>query len=410
MSARGWGAAAVAGLALIWLHQAKAEPDEYTRIERGRYLATVGDCAACHTDNGGPTYAGGLRLQTPFGPIAAPNITPDTDTGIGNWTEDQFITAMQTGIAPGGTHLYPAFPYAYFSKVSRDDLADIYLYLRTLPPVHHAVNRDTLPFPFDIRLLLAVWNRLFFAPGEFKPQASQSDQYNRGAYLVQGLGHCGECHTPKNMLGGDRTSAPYRGGLLQGWFAPNITGTPRIGVGDWSVDDIVEYLKTGHNAHAAASGPMAEEIVNSSSRMTDADLKAIAVYLKSSDDGAAPGQPQSLPANDPAMRAGAAIYTDTCSACHTATGAGVERMFPALAGSAAVQQRDPTTLIRVVALGAQSAATDASPTGPAMPAFTWRLDAGQIADVLTYIRNSWGNAAKAVTPDEVQNALKAAAN
>ncbi len=383
-------------LGCIAAQQAHADPDNFTAVERGRYLATVGDCAACHT----ATLSGGMKLETPFGAIAVPNITPDAETGIGTWTKDQFITAMQTGKAADGSHLYPAFPYLYYTKVSNQDLSDIYAYLRTFPPVHNEVNRNTLPFPFNIRASMIGWNMMFFQPGQFQPDASKSAEYNRGAYLVEGLGHCAECHTAKNLAGGDKTSQALQGGTLQGWFAPNITGDTRIGVGGWSVEDIVEYLKTGHNRVGVASGPMAEEIANSSSKMNDADLKAIAVYLRESTPSTAPA-PQPVAAGDAGMKAGEAIFADNCQACHTAKGVGVDRMFPALAGNPVVLQNDPTTLIRVVTAGAQAVGTDAHPTAPVMPAFGWRLNDGQVADVVTYIRNSWGNAAAPVTVDQV---------
>ncbi|MDB5413867.1 MAG: alcohol dehydrogenase [Rubritepida sp.] len=392
------------GALMLGICQADAAPDNFTSIERGRVLTTAGDCTGCHTTVNGQSMAGGLALETPFGRIVTPNITPDDETGIGRWSEAEFTRAMQFGIRRDGAHLYPAFPYPNYTRVTRQDISDIYAYLRTVPPATNVVDRDTLPFPFNIRAAMAGWNLLFFTPGEFRPEAGRSEVYNRGAYLVEGLGHCGTCHTPRNLLGADSTRQTFEGGNLLSWFAPNITGDTRRGIGGWSVQEIVEYLKTGRNARSAASGPMAEVVMDSTSRMNEADLTAIATYLKergAPNGTAAPAPaPAPLAASDASMRAGMAIYTDTCMACHTGGGGGIDLIFPRLAGSALVQQDDPTTLLRIVISGAQSAATDLAPTGPAMPALGWRLSDRQVADVLTFIRNSWGNAAPAVTEDQ----------
>jgi len=387
---------------LVGICQADAAPDNFTSIERGRALAVVGDCVACHTIAGGQPMAGGLALDTPFGRIMTPNITPDDETGIGRWSEADFARAMQQGIRRDGAHLYPAFPYPNYTRVTRQDIADIYAYLRTLPPATNAVDRDTLPFPFNIRAAMRGWNLLFFTPGEFRPDPGRSEVYNRGAYLVEGLGHCGACHTPKNAFGADSRGHAFQGGNLASWFAPDITGDPRRGIGGWSVGEIVEYLKTGRNARSAASGPMAEVVTASTSRMSDADLTAIATYLRERGAPTGTAAPTPLGATDPRMQAGQAIYADTCMACHARNGEGVEHLFPRLAGNAVVQQGDPTTLLRIVISGVQSAATDAAPTGPAMPSLGWRLSNQQVADVLTFVRSSWGNAAAPVSEDQAR--------
>lgn len=392
----------LASALLLGICQADAAPDNFTSIERGRALAVIGDCAGCHTLPGGQALAGGLALETPFGRIMTPNITPDDETGIGRWSEAEFARAMQQGIRRDGAHLYPAFPYPNYTRVTRQDIADIYAYLRTLPAASNAVDRDTLPFPFSIRAAMRGWNLLFFTPGEFRPDPGRSEVYNRGAYLVEGLGHCGTCHTPRNALGADSSGRAFQGGNLQSWFAPDITGDPRRGLGGWSVEEIVEYLKTGRNARSAASGPMAEVVAASTSRMAEADLTAIATYLRERAGPAASAAPAPLAAADPRMRAGEAIYVDTCMACHARNGEGVDRLFPRLAGSAVVQQEDPTTLLRVVISGVQAVATEAAPTGPSMPSLGWRLSDRQVADVLTYVRNSWGNAAAPVAEDQAR--------
>lgn len=387
----------VAGVLLV-AGIAAADEQSFQQIERGRYLATVGDCASCHTAPGGRSFAGGLAIETPFGSVVTPNITPDRKTGIGAWSDGDFLRAMHEGIGADGRHLYPAFPYPNYTKVSRDDVIAIRAYLATLEPVNHHVESNTLPFPFDIRAGMIGWNAMFFDEGRFQKDESKSDEWNRGAYLVEGLGHCSACHTPKNALGGDKTSVSYSGGLLQGWFAPDITANPRYGIGGWNENDIVAYLQTGHNRNAAATGPMLEVVENSTSRMTQSDLRAMAVYLKTLSN-----QPESLPASpdQTMMASGRMLYEGNCSACHKASGAGVAGLFPALAGAPNVQSADATTIIRVLLQGARSAATDAAPTGPAMPAFGWKLSDDQIAAVATYIRNAWGNRGASVAASSV---------
>jgi mono/diheme cytochrome c family protein len=380
--------------------QHSSQGQDFARIERGRYLTYAADCAACHDDPYQKrAFAGGRPIETPFGVVVAPNITPDRATGIGSFTDAQFEDALRHGRQPDGKHLYPAMPFVYYTKMSHDDVLAIRAYLNTIQAVHHEVVSDQLPFPFSIRMSMSLWNGLYFAPGVFKPDPSKSAAWNRGAFLVQGPGHCAACHTPKSVLGGDKTSDELEGYSIQGWFAPNLTSGANTGLTDWKPEDIVEYLKKGHNRFAAASGPMAEEIADSSSYLSDVDLEAIATYLKDQHSE----QPARIPvsANDPTMIAGAAIYQDLCSACHKSNGTGVPYLIPDLAASTSVAARDPTTLIRVILEGAQSVATKEEPTAPAMPAFGWQLDDAEIAAVTTYIGNSWSHAAPAITEHDV---------
>jgi mono/diheme cytochrome c family protein len=375
----------------------------FSQIERGRYLTIVGDCAACHTDPlRAGAFAGGRRIETPFGNVAAANITPDRETGIGAWSDAEFDAALRQGIMPDGKRLYPAMPYPYFTKMTQKDVVAIRAYLNTVAPVHRSVHSNQLPFPFNIRAIMRFWNALYFDAGTLMPDATKSAAWNRGAYLVDGPGHCGACHTPKTFLGGDKNDQKFRGYSIQGWFAPEITNDTARGVGSWSAADIVDYLKKGHNRFDAASGPMAEEISNSSSKMSAGDLNAIAVFLK--DQHAETAARQALSAEDDLMKAGAAIYQDRCAACHKADGTGVPYLIPDLAASSSAASREPTTLLRVVINGAQSVATKEEPTGPAMPAFGWQLTDAQMAAVATYIRNSWGHAAPAVSAADVHGA------
>ena len=377
---------------------------DFDEIERGRYLTAVADCTACHTDPADTRpFAGGRPVQTPFGTVLAANITPDEQTGIGSWTPEQFDAAVRGGRRPDGKRLYPAMPFLYYAKMSRSDVAAIRAYLLTLAPVHKHVDTNQLPFPFNIRWGMRLWDALYFKPGSFEADPSKPEAWNRGAYLVQGPGHCAACHTPKTWLGADRKDRSLQGYSLQGWFAPDITNDPGRGRGNWSSADLVAYLKTGHNRFSGASGPMAEEVVHSSSRMTDSDLSAIATYLESKPGGTAVSD-KPLSTASAVMTAGAAIYEDLCSACHRRDGSGVPYLIPDLSHSASVESREATSMLHVVLEGAQTAATADEPTGPAMPAFGWQLDDAQVAAVTTYLRNSWGHAAPATTAGEVHKA------
>jgi mono/diheme cytochrome c family protein len=406
-----WLLGTVAGTALVALvvpaGAAGIDTQNFGQVERGHYLAVVGDCAACHTLPGsGHDFAGGRPIETPFGMLLAPNITPDPQTGIGAWTDDEFVNALTKGTGRHGTRLYPAMPYTYYTRLTRDDAVAIRAYLNTVPAVHNPVKSDQLPFPFNMRWILAVWDKLYFKPGQFRPDPKQSAQWNRGAYLVEGPGHCGMCHTPKNFLGADKGRQRFAGYALQGWFAPNITDDARRGLGGWSLDDIVAYLKTGHNKTGAATGPMSETLNLSTSKMSDSDLQAIASYLKNQAGGqqtAAANPPASAdPPNQSALKAGAQIYADECAACHGADGKGQTGLFPALSGSPSVEQTNPTTVLHVVLRGALSVGTKPAPTAPAMPQFGWILNDDQVAAVATYIRNAWGNSAPSVTAGDVK--------
>lgn len=386
--------------------QGYADLQDFDLIERGRYLAVLSDCTACHAQptRGDSPFAGGRPIPTPFGTLYAPNITPDRDTGIGGWTEKEFDDAVRRGRLPNGKRLYPAMPFPYFAKMSATDVRAIRAYLSTVRPVRHEVVANQLPFPFSIRASMALWDWLYYRPSEWRPRADRSAAWNRGDYLVRGPGHCAACHTPKTLLGGDEPGHDLRGYSLQGWFAPDLTGDPARGLAAWSERDIVEYLGTGHNRFAAASGPMADEVSDSSSHMTAADLEAIAIYLKS--EPGAPERAAPLPASAPLMQAGAAIYRDQCSACHKIDGTGLPHLFPDLARSAAVASREPTTVLQVVLRGAQTVATRAEPTAPQMPSYAWQLDDAQVAAVATYVRNSWGHAAGPVSESAVRAARR----
>jgi mono/diheme cytochrome c family protein len=359
--------------------------------DAGKYQAVLGDCAGCH----GRNLAGGITLMTPFGKLVTPNITPDRDTGIGNYSAEDFRAAMKTGIAPGGKRLYPAMPYPYYARMRDGDVAALWSYIKTVKPVRNSVTVNQLRFPFNFRVLMAGWDALFFKPGPLAPEPGKSADWNRGRAIVEGASHCGACHAPKNWFGADKGN--LSGASLQGWWAPDLTSAAMSGLASWSTTDIVTYLGTGHNGRSIASGPMAEAVENSTSLMTDGDLKAIAVYLKAlpASDGNGGG------ASDTSqMTAGAGVYRINCAACHGLDGKG-NRIFPPLAGNPVVTQSSAESLSHVVLAGGRGAATPKAPTGAGMPSFAWKLGDGDVANVLTYIRNTWGNAAPAVSADDV---------
>jgi mono/diheme cytochrome c family protein len=393
----------IAAILLVSLTGSVAGQDfqSFDLIERGRYLAILGDCAGCHTAANGAPFAGGVALLTPFGTLVAPNITSDPDTGIGNMTNDEFLAVLHEGRGHEGRRLYPAMPYPAYTKMTDEDVLALRAYFATVAPVSNRVVSNQLPFPLNIRFAMVFWNGLNFTPGRYQPNPQKSAAWNRGAYIVEGPAHCGTCHTPKTLLGGDKNSAALTGATLQGWFAPDITNDRRKGIGGWSADDLFQYLKTGTNKWTLASGPMAEAVSHSTSRMNDEDILAIATYLKDSGQGGPSARPEPIDAGNSAMRAGAAIYKDSCAACHKDSGEGEINLFPRLVGSALVQSDDPTTLVRVVLHGTRAVSTSGAPTAPAMPAFDWRLEDAQVAAVLTYIRNNWGNAAGSVPTSAV---------
>lgn len=384
---------------------AQSGADAYEQVQKGRYIATLGDCTACHSLPGEPPFAGGVAIETPFGVLLGANITPDPKTGIGLWNFEDFDNAMRRGHGRNGKRLYPAMPYNDYTKVSRADNRALWAYLQAQQPVHHEVETNQLPFPLNVRLALLGWNWLNFEEGEYQPDPSHDAQWNRGAYLVQGLGHCGSCHTSRNLTGGAKRDDYLAGGELQGWFAPSLTGNGHSGIGAWRVEDLVQYLKTGANRYDIASGPMSEAVEHSTQHWHDDDLLAVAVYLKSLGDDTA--RPEPLAVNDPSMTTGRAIYEDRCSACHTPDGEGIPTLFPKLAKAPLVNAPDPVSMIRVVLAGNRAGGTNAAPTAPAMPSFAWNLSDENIADVLTYVRNSWGNAANAVSTEQVREQREA---
>ncbi len=382
--------------------EASAQPSPET-IALGKALTIAGDCASCHTADPAKPFAGGKRIDTPFGGIYPPNLTPDRDTGLGAWSDDDFYRALRYGVAPNGSGYYPAFPYPNFTKLIRDDILAIRAYLATLAPVRNSVPPPELRFPLNYRVVMRAWNYLFFRPGIIMPDQSKSGAWNRGRYLVEGLAHCGACHTPKNIFGADKRGQPFGGGLVAGMFAPRLDGAERSGLKSWSVEDIAEYLQSGRNGRSHAGPLMSEVVVNSTSLMSDADIRAIATYLKELPAGAP--EPAVTPPPPAQMTEGEKLYKGACIACHEADGSGAPRIYPPLPGNANLQSADPLSTIRIMLDGAQTVTTPRAPNAGSMPAYAKWSDQ-QIADVTSYIRNAWGNTAPAVTSAQVAKARK----
>lgn len=377
-------------------------------IERGRELVVLGGCTACHTARGGAPFAGGRPIPTRFGIFYSPNITPDGGTGVGSWSAADFWHALHNGYSKDGTLLYPTFPYTNYTRISRKDADAMYAYLRTIAPVQQANRRHEILFPYNHRVLLAAWRWLFFRPGVYQSEAQHDRKWNRGAYLVQGLAHCSACHDTRNALGATRSKAGPSGGLVLDWYAPALMNPHEAGVQDWSEADIITLLKTGqvhtNTANAAALGPMAEVVAESLQHTPDDELQAMAVYLKSlpvtqERESANTTVRYDLP---PAVRAASKdLYDKHCADCHGDEGEGHAPAAPPLARNRVVAMTSAVDPIRMILFGGYSPGTAANPRPFGMPPFSLTLTDQQIADILNYVRTSWGNNARLVHGEEV---------
>ena len=411
-------AVVIASLALLSsLSAMAAEIDQQALVKQGEYLARAGDCVACHTAKGGKPFAGGLPMETPIGTIFSTNITPDP-SGIGAYSFDDFDKAVRHGIAKNGSTLYPAMPYPSYARVNQADMQALYAYfMNGVEPVAQANKDSDIPWPMSMRWPLAMW-RWAFAPAvaDFTPVAGQDPVVSRGAYLVEGLGHCGACHTPRALtmqekaLSASDSSAFLAGSApLEGWIAKNLRGDHKDGLGSWDEAQLVQFLKTGRSDRSAVFGGMSDVIEHSMQYMSEDDLTAIARYLKSLPAVNPADKPHQY---DPAVadalwngddsKRGAAVYIDNCAACHRTDGNGYTRVFPALAGNPVLQSDDPTSLIHIVLKGGTLPATHTAPSTFTMPAFDWRLSDQEVADVVNFIRTSWGNKGGDVTEKDVK--------
>ena len=379
-------------------------------INRGEYLARAGDCVACHTEPNGKQFAGGRPMQTPFGSLYVPNITPDDETGIGRWTADDFYRMMHKGVSRDGTLLYPAMPFASYTKVTRADSDAIFDYLMSVAPVKQANRPHELRFPFNNRDLLLGWRTLYFKEGEYVPDPKQSAQWNRGAYLVQGLGHCAMCHTAINVLGGSSESKAFEGGMIpnQNWYAPSLTSNREAGLGNWDIQDIVDLLQTGTSRRATVYGPMAEVTYNSLQYLSDEDVLAMAVYLKAlpQRDSEPPPTSQARLVNPAVMELGRKVYANQCAMCHGDEGKGYPPAYPPLAGNQSITMSSPVNSIRMVLNGGYPPGTRKNPRPHGMPPFSHILSDDEVSAVVTYIRVAWENSGTPVTPAQANELRK----
>ncbi len=381
------------------------------QIEQGRYLALAGNCMACHTARGGAPLAGGRRIDTPFGGVYSSNLTPDPETGLGRWTAQDFWQSLHRGRSRDGRLLAPAFPYNHTSVITREDSDAIFAWLNTQPPVTQAQPDHTLVWPVGTQPALAIWRSLFFQPSPYQADPKQSAEWNRGAYLVQGLGHCSACHSPRNALGATSSVADLSGGLMPvvNWYAPDLTRDAETGLASTPLPDIVRLLRTGASATAQTNGPMGEVVQHSLQHLNTADLQAMAVYLQSrtqSTPQTAADAPQPARISLQVATQGAKVYERQCLQCHGEQGEGVktasgEVAYPALAGNRAVLLKDPTNLVQLVLYGGYGPATQGHPRPFGMPPAVLELDDRDIAAVLTHLRTRWGNQASEVTPLQV---------
>lgn len=382
-------------------------PEAASTIERGRYLAQAGNCKGCHTVPGSPAFSGGVAFKTDFGVLYSTNISPDKTHGIGNWSLSDFDTAMRHGKRPNGEHLYPVFPYTAFTGMSEQDIAALYTYLRKQAPVATPTQANALSFPFNQRALLAIWKRLFFAPLRLEPSQDKSTNWNRGAYLVNAVTHCGLCHTPKNLLGADKRNQALSGaryldqvvsGAYRPWFAVDLTPSDS-GLDAWQIQDIASYLKTGFNRFSTAYGPMKTVIADSTRHISDSDIHAMSVYLKDlpkSDHN----NPKSSRESSFTQR-GAALYSIHCATCHLPNGLGSNETGPSLVGNPVVEGRDPSSLINVILYGPDLPEMELPVQRTQMDDYKDLLSDEDIALLTNYIRSAWGNHAAPVAAQAV---------
>ena len=394
---------------LAWPHEeriASTSPAAFAatpaNIARGAYLARAGDCMACHTARGGQPYAGGRAIDTPFGRLLAPNITSDREHGIGAWSADDFWRALHNGKSRDGRLLYPAFPYTSYTKLKRDDADALYAFMQSIPAQKTASQAHELRFPYNQQIMLAGWRLLYFKPAVYAEDKTRNAQWNRGAYLVEGLGHCVACHSSRNPLGA--SEGGLSGGMIQtlGWYAPSLTSDAEAGLGSWEVPHIVALLQTGVSPRATVFGPMAEVVQQSLQHLSSADATAMAVYLKALPEEK--GEPVEMPSGplvDQVMAQGKDLYGNHCIECHGADGKGLPPHYPPLAGNRAITMPESVNAVRIVLNGGFAPGTEGNPRPYGMPPFSHALTDHEVAAVVSYLRASWGNRAPPVTASQV---------
>jgi alcohol dehydrogenase (quinone), cytochrome c subunit len=387
-------------------------------IERGAYLAALGDCAACHSTPGRPPFSGGLRMAIPVGAIYTTNITPDNEHGIGTFSLTDFDRALRYGVSRGHT-LYPAMPFTSYYNTQPADVTALYEYFKYgVAPAAVPNRRNELMFPLSMRWPLSFWRMLFASsPHPFAAASGTDPAWARGAYFIEGLGHCGECHTPRSLFMSmqARTAADgptyLSGAAIEGYFAPSLRSGGPGTLGDWSLDDLAQFLRTGANRQGITFASMSDVIVHSTRHLTTDDARSAALYLKSLRDGV-PSEFVYDAADSKALRAGSAgkrgalLYLNNCAACHRPDGRGYERVFPQLAGNPVVQARSSQSVVSIILQGAQTPRTETTMAQFTMPAFAWRLSDQDVADIASFVRTSWGNRSSQVTALEVKGSRK----
>jgi mono/diheme cytochrome c family protein len=386
-----------------------------TLIARGAYLAKLGDCAACHSIPGRPPFSGGLSMGTPIGAIYSTNITPDAADGIGRFTFADFDKALRYGVADGHT-LYPAMPFTSYYNTKPEDVQALYAYFNYAVEPARVPNRASdIPFPLSMRWPLTYWRWLFGSkPVPFKAPAGFDTAQVQGAYFVDGLGHCGECHTPRNafmqLTAVNRADGPQylTGAIIESYFAPSLRSDGAGSLRDWSEDELAQFLRTGANSSGIAFGSMSDVIIHSTQYLSEADARSTAHYLKSLDSQDRNGQSFAYdPSSDKALKRGdansegALVYLDNCAACHRPDGRGYERVFPALAGNPVVEARSPESVVSIIFRGSTTPRTPQTPAQFTMPGFDWRLSDIQVMQVANFVRSNWGNRGPQVTLDDV---------
>ena len=413
--------------AAIWLdnHRELFETLPPTRIEslsdknlidKGHQLLNLGNCMACHTERGQAAGAGGRAFETPFGKVYSSNITPDTQHGLGAWNAQDFWRALQHGKSKDGRLLTPVFPYQHTTLISREDSDAMFAALKTWAPATHpkaiAKPSETLDWPYGTPVAIAVWRSLFFTPGVYQPNPQQSKEWNRGAYIAQGLGHCAACHSERNAWGAIESVKDFSGGLMPviNWYAPSLISLKETGLAQQTTPEIVKLLQSGRNDQATTSGPMAEVVQHSTQHWRDEDLLAVATYLKDLAQQEIQVNPSTASskhnqtASSPSAKVlslGAKIYDEHCVQCHQSQGQGVPGAYPALANNRAVLLKDPTNLVQSVLYGGYPVSTALNPRPFGMPPYILTLEDREIAAVLTHLRTQWGNQASEVTPLQV---------
>ena len=378
-------------------------PPEPALVERGAYLARAGNCMACHTERGGQPYAGGRGIETPFGTVFASNLTPDPATGLGAWDAEAFRRALHEGRSRDGHLLYPVFPYTHTTLVTDEDSDALFAFLRSLPPVVKATPPHTLGFPVNTQVALAVWRVLYFEPARFQPDAQRTAEWNRGAYLARGLAHCSACHSARDALGGSTAGQRWSAGLMPDghWLAPSLRDPAQAGLGPWAVDEVADFLQTGRTERATAMGPMAEVVFDGTQYLKRDDLRAMAVFLTGLPEHRnAPVAFESAKAETMAL--GDKVYRQWCIDCHGEAGQGAPGAYPALAGNRSVVMASHVNAVQAILAGGFAPATAGNPQPYGMPPFRTLLNDAEVAAVTSFVRQSWGNRANAVTPQAVQ--------